>query len=99
MHPRIILFALFRQYRAKGDLFRTPREERPYGQTDKPHTVGRGLAPAESCEGTRFTNCVRTRYTPKGFPPAGRKFHTFIAAKSPPFTMKFALRASEIASR
>ncbi|MBQ8898835.1 MAG: hypothetical protein IJY86_10235, partial [Clostridia bacterium] len=42
-HP----ICLPRQYRAKGDLFRTPREGRPYGQTDKPHTVGRGLAPAE----------------------------------------------------
>ena len=36
-----------RQHRADGNVFRTPREGRPYGQTDKPHTVGRGLAPAE----------------------------------------------------
>ena len=47
MHRRIIPYAS-RQHRAKGDLFRTPREGRPYGQTDKPHTVGRGLAPAET---------------------------------------------------
>ena len=47
MHRRIIPLAS-RQYRAEGDLFRTPREGRPYGQTDKPHTVGRGLAPAET---------------------------------------------------
>ena len=47
MHQRIIPLAS-RQYRAEGDLFRTPREGRPYGQTDKPHTVGRGLAPAET---------------------------------------------------
>ena len=39
--------SLPRQYRVKGNVFRTPREGRPYGQTDKPHTVGRGLAPAE----------------------------------------------------
>jgi len=39
--------SLPRQNRAEGNVFRTPREGRPYGQTDKPHTVGRGLAPAE----------------------------------------------------
>jgi len=37
-----------RRHRAKGSLFRTPQEGRPYGQTDKPNTVGRGLAPAET---------------------------------------------------
>ena len=40
--------SLPRRHCAEDDVFRTPREGRPYGQTDKPHTVGRGLAPAET---------------------------------------------------
>ena len=62
MHRRIIALAS-RQHRADGNVFRTPREGRPYGQTDKPHTVGRGLAPAEmfgdSLQAERLTKSRR----------------------------------------
>ena len=57
--------SLPRQHRVKGDLFRTPREGSPSGQTDKPHTVGRGLAPAEtfgdSLQAERLTKSRRGR--------------------------------------